>query len=527
MLQPSGCRPRSPEQSHHDDAVDGDRRDEGENVIDFVEVCSGGDVGTKETSAVVDEVGGIQAFVAETVVDATGVAVIVSEEEKLEKKWYTKRGTFAAVIVATLAVSIAVPIALTSGIDNSSVIEFADSDEPTWSPSPAPTHLPTFAPTVALLPEIMKALYPVSGKALLEKGTPAYKALDWIANRDSLKRKPSDARFVQRYVAAVFYYATGGDDWVDCSENHEICRDRTSENFLSGTDECAWYGMGCRNGSIFIILKGSSYNNLVGTIPSELAQLPELESLLIKGNTIRGTIPTEFGQLRKFNTLVASNNLLESPFPEQLLDNGLMGTIFIENNTFTGPFPPKLATLPNLQLLLAYDNGFTGTIDSRFGSLPQLQALEIGKNQLTGTVPVSIASCPSLENFNVDLNKLGGSFPEAIFGMAKLKQLNLTGNAFMGTIPPTIGNMGSAFTTMTRKYVNLASNKFSAQIPPDIANIPELKELTLHNNSFVGTMPASVCQLETGTTEVSYRLTLLTSDCKEVDCSCSAACKCF
>eukprot|EP00566_Odontella_aurita_P012269 CAMPEP_0113547448 /NCGR_PEP_ID=MMETSP0015_2-20120614/12361_1 /TAXON_ID=2838 /ORGANISM="Odontella" /LENGTH=480 /DNA_ID=CAMNT_0000448003 /DNA_START=1 /DNA_END=1443 /DNA_ORIENTATION=+ /assembly_acc=CAM_ASM_000160 len=478
----------------------------------------------------VNDSGGIQAFVAETVVDATGVAVVLSEEdeEDMEKKRYMKRGLIAAAAIALLVVVISVPVAITQVNKNQIEIQVVKPADPTPRPTPLPTASPTFSPTVALFPRIVQTLSPISGQFLLQVGTPANRALDWIANRDGLQRDPSDPRFVQRFVAAVFYYATNGDGWRDCREGKAVCRDPKSDSYLSATDECLWFGNDCKEGMIFKIYQGTSIGNgLVGSIPSELAHLPALESLFLQNNRLRGTIPTELGRLTNFHTLVVTNNLLEGPFPDQILDNRLMGTIFIERNQFKGPIPTKFAEQANLQLLLAFENEFTGKVDPRFGSLTKLEALELGSNQLTGTIPPAIASSTSLENVAVDRNKLGGGIPEAIFGMPKLKQLNLTGNEFIGTIPRTIGNLGSELTTRQKKFVNLAGNRFSGSIPPVVGNILDLKELTLHGNAFVGNMPATICALETSAASQSFKLTRLTSDCAEVDCSCSDACECY
>ena len=76
----------------------------------------------------------------------------------------------------------------------------------------------------------------------MESGTPQNQALDWIARDDSANRSPFDSRFVQRYVLAVFYFSTGGGQWLDCVEGEQCDR---GNYWLSGDDECTWSGIVC------------------------------------------------------------------------------------------------------------------------------------------------------------------------------------------------------------------------------------------------------------------------------------------
>jgi hypothetical protein len=64
-------------------------------------------------------------------------------------------------------------------------------------------------------------------------GTPQYEAALWIADHDTYQMdipdKPED-RFLERYVLALFYHATGGSRW------------RYNPNFMTGADVCDWNG---------------------------------------------------------------------------------------------------------------------------------------------------------------------------------------------------------------------------------------------------------------------------------------------
>ena len=91
---------------------------------------------------------------------------------------------------------------------------------------------PTAAPTSAL-PGLIELLSSVSfdnGTALQTTSTPQNDALIWLSNNTNLDTY-SDKRKIQRYVLAVLYYSTNGNNW-----------DRNS-GWLSNEDECDWYNL--------------------------------------------------------------------------------------------------------------------------------------------------------------------------------------------------------------------------------------------------------------------------------------------
>ena len=73
---------------------------------------------------------------------------------------------------------------------------------------------------------------------------------------------------IQRYSLIVLYYATNGANWFD------------NEGWLSDSDECDWYGVTC-NDSGFVTGLQLDGNNLIGTIPSNIASLSQLGTLVV------------------------------------------------------------------------------------------------------------------------------------------------------------------------------------------------------------------------------------------------------
>ena len=132
-------------------------------------------------------------------------------------------------------------------------------------------------------------------------GSPQRLSLDWIVFDDPLFLCPDDPKLVQRYVMAVFYYSTEGDDWRDCSapagysdreisDANGMCRLR-GDAWLTPVSECDWGGLECHNdaqkeGRMDVIdfrkWTGCGYRGrrvifyLTGWLTFELKNLPEI-----------------------------------------------------------------------------------------------------------------------------------------------------------------------------------------------------------------------------------------------------------
>ena len=72
---------------------------------------------------------------------------------------------------------------------------------------------------------------------------PANQAYNWIVDDDPMQLCPGDSSLSQRYILALLYFTTQGDNWTKCRKDGLApC---AAENFLSGTTECEWGGVSC------------------------------------------------------------------------------------------------------------------------------------------------------------------------------------------------------------------------------------------------------------------------------------------
>ena len=134
----------------------------------------------------------------------------------------------------------------------------------------------------------------------------------------------------------ALYTSTNGGSWTD------------NTGWLATGTPCTWHGVFCEDTSTgsppkTVISLVQFNNNLTGTLPPALANLPSLV------------------------------------------------TLRLDVNTLTGPIPPAWGGFANLRILQADRNQLSGEIPISLGNLVTLDRLILSSNQLTGTVPLGVA----------------------------------------------------------------------------------------------------------------------------------------
>ncbi len=203
------------------------------------------------------------------------------------------------------------------------------------------------------------------------------------------------------YDALVtLYNSTNGDDW------------NNNSNWLASADVRDWHGVRVEGDRFTQI--NLSENNLVGTLPAELGNLVNLQSLWLYNNQLTGSIPTELGNLVNLQELYLYNNQLTGSIPTELGNLVNLQELYLYNNQLTGSIPTELGNLVNLQELYLYNNQLTGSIPTELGNLSKLQFLSLYNNQLTGSIPASLGEIPSLQSLRLEDNRLTSTIPTTI-----------------------------------------------------------------------------------------------------------------
>ncbi|KAL3786140.1 hypothetical protein HJC23_010714, partial [Cyclotella cryptica] len=313
----------------------------------------------------------------------------------------------------------------------------APTTRPTPFPTPKPslkpltqapvTTNPTNAPTghcqlseSSRSEQIREIINSVSLKDdLVDPTSPQSLALDWITNKDSLRICPGNkTRLIQRYVAAVFYFSTGGGSWKQCNAPKDFddpvsveranaeCQiemntfpDQTSgsQAWLTASSECEWGGLAClpETSSCSFCLGELSFENngLIGTIPSELKEWVELRRLALQQGGLRGTIPTELSSLSNLLVFDLDYNELSGTLSAELLESWKdLKELDLNNNSLSGTISSRIGRLTDLRFLQLDSNDFTGTLPSQLGDLKMLIFMSVVDLNLNGIMPPQVCT---------------------------------------------------------------------------------------------------------------------------------------
>lgn len=340
-------------------------------------------------------------------------------------------------------------------------------------------------------------------------------ALLWLsqndarANSDVLVRRnlqvqaPDD--IIQRYLLALFYYATGGPNWTNAT------------NWLTSASECTWLGVACEDtsdsGRVTSIELPS--NNLGGSLPEELAQLTALQSIELPLNMISSTLPSSIGSIETLTSLSLNDNLLVRKIPTEFGMLSSLQTLQINNNRFSGNIPTEFGLLAGLQVLDASDTLLFGEIPTELGQATALTEILLGRSGVGGTLPSSLTMLLSLETLEIQDNNFQGTLYPELESLRSLRALDLSGNSFTGTIPPRLGFLTRLETLL------LQDNAFTGTIPALLGTgLEQVTRIDFSQNNLTGDMPSDICNLRD---TADGMLSLLVADCV-VNCEIPVCC---
>ena len=133
-------------------------------------------------------------------------------------------------------------------------------------------------------------------------------------------------------IIEILYGETGGENWTNTT------------NWLSNEPLDEWFGVEADDSGNVTQLSLAE-NNLVGSIPLELAGLGGLSVLDVRDNALTGRVPSDLGALKQVRDLLLSDNALEGPLPGYLGYMTGLRYLHIGTNEFTGAVPGSFARL--------------------------------------------------------------------------------------------------------------------------------------------------------------------------------------
>ncbi|MFS4468499.1 T9SS type B sorting domain-containing protein [Maribacter sp. 2210JD10-5] len=313
-------------------------------------------------------------------------------------------------------------------------------------------------------------------------------------------------------VLKTFYDATGGPNWVsetDADPNNDWVFATPLSATVVTND---WYGLFTNGSNVLSISMNPSgmvvnSNNLVGSLPSVIADLTQLEvldlaigelsgpipgtitsmtnlvNLNLRSNAFSGEIPTDIGNLTNLTSLRLENNELSGQIPMSLtLLNNLI-FLSLRFNDLSGEIPLAITNLTNLQRLQLGTNNFTGVIYPEYGNLVNLRTFELSNNQLTGSIPEELGNLVNVEDLRIGSQELTGTFPATLGNLTNMKFFVVRDTQIEGEIPDSYSN----WTNLIWFIVN--GNNLSGVLPPLFANFSNLTLFDISENSFEGQIP--------------------------------------
>ncbi|XVF50680.1 hypothetical protein PTKIN_Ptkin04bG0121500 [Pterospermum kingtungense] len=156
----------------------------------------------------------------------------------------------------------------------------------------------------------------------------------------------------------------GSFEGIGCNENGQIANISLQGKGLSGKLSPAIAGLKHLTGlylhynSLYVLQL--CYNQLTGSIPSQLGSLKKLNVLALQSNQLTGAIPASLGDLGTLMRLDLSFNRLFGSIPTKLADAPLLEVLDIRNNSLSGNVPLALKRLSD-GFLFQHNLGLCGS----------------------------------------------------------------------------------------------------------------------------------------------------------------------
>lgn len=230
------------------------------------------------------------------------------------------------------------------------------------------------------------------------------------------------------------YEALGGAEWA------------VNDNWVPG-ESCQvphhnrFFGTWCQYG--YISLLELRLNNVSGAVPTELGELPSLETLRLDGNPLlSGTLPTELGAMTSLRVLALGNNTISGSIPDELLKLKKLVFLDLQQNFISGTLPQsKTHRWPELVHMKLGDNRISGSLPP-FTELETLGYFNVQRNAFSGTLPSEVALLTNLrDRLHASSNRVSGTLPTQLGAMIHVPLPALHYNSFEGFLPSELGKV--------------------------------------------------------------------------------------
>ncbi|CAN0340053.1 unnamed protein product, partial [Ectocarpus sp. 8 AP-2014] len=234
-----------------------------------------------------------------------------------------------------------------------------------------------------------------------------------------------------------------------------------------------------------------------GSIPWTLANLGELQVLILEANQLSGVVSPDLGDIRALRYLELGGNYLRggpklgesiSSWRTRLRNQQQV----VVTPTPQPEVPPPMAS-PDRDALVALFHATGGDnwtrksnwcTSAKLGTWKGVKVNEQGRvveldlsdNNLRGTIPVELGKLGALRNLSLAWNKLSGPIPPDLGNLSSLEKLSFWKNELSGAIPKELKRL----TALTVLFLN--DNRLTGSVPEAVKGLSQLELLRVSNN---------------------------------------------
>jgi len=262
---------------------------------------------------------------------------------------------------------------------------------------------------------------------------------------------------------------------------------------MGGETVCEAFPRSCVSHCQVGMLYGA-WQDIVGTLPAEVAGCAQMASIDLSNNLLSGTIPPEWGQLLEVFDVDLSSNLISGTLPPEWTTQRSMAQLKLNGNRLSGTIPEQLTPV-SLQWAQFQRNNISGTLPASWAALASFEQLVAAGNRLSGTLPRGWATTPNGRRFTLlwlDDNSIEGTIPTE-WAQTRFEELRLDRNRLSGVLPTELGGHPQA---LYMHALSLAHNQLSGSLPTELtASAWNLKTLDVRGNAMSGSLPRAACGL--------------------------------
>ncbi|KAJ8770775.1 hypothetical protein K2173_021422 [Erythroxylum novogranatense] len=204
---------------------------------------------------------------------------------------------------------------------------------------------------------------------------------------------------------------------------------------------CSWHGVTCGAPGI-----ANSYSRVT--------------SLTLPASQLLGSIPSDLGIIEQLQRVDLSDNSLNGSLPFTIYNATELQFLDLLNNLISGELSETIRLLQNLEFLNLSDNALAGRLPATLTTLHNLTVVSLKNNYFSGELPGGFALVKVLD---ISSNLMNGSLP-ADFGGGRLSYLNVSYNRLSGPVPPEFASKIPGNATIDLSFNNLSGENPNSSV---------------------------------------------------------------